>query len=518
MSILAVVLLLPLIGFFLVLWAPRNSKLPFTVAFGTTLITFLTSLGLLGPALGSPARFTSEVNRIWVDSPNLQIRLHLGVDGVNLWLVLLTTLLLPIGVWISQNMIKERNKNFYALLLLFQFGLIGVFTAVDLFVFYIFWEVALVPMYLMVGGWGGGKRGPTAVKFFVYTFLGSVFMLGSILYLHSQTNTFDYVELTNAIGSGRITLDPGQQLLLFLGFFAAFAVKVPIFPLHTWLPATYTQAPAPATFLLAAVMSKMGAYGLIRFALPLAPAGAHRCAGWIAALAIIGIIYGALLALVQTNVKTLLAYSSVSHLGFIVLGIFTFDQQGADGAVYQMIAHGLSTGALFILAGYMEERRGSMNIEDFGGWANFTPKLATTFMIAMLASIGLPTLCNFIGEFLVLQGAALVRFSWSVWAAIGVILSAAYMLWLYQRTFLGKTQHQHEEHHKKFDLRPGELAPVAVLIALMVWLGTYTQSFMPPITSATGHLLDLTSISNQYRVDLNKPILPVQVAEVSGAR
>jgi NADH-quinone oxidoreductase subunit M len=265
-------------------------------------------------------------------------------------------------------------------------------------------------------------------------------------------------------------------------------------------------------------MSKMGAYGLIRFALPLAPAGAHRSAGWVAALAIIGIIYGALLALVQTNIKTLLAYSSVSHLGFIVLGIFTFDQQGADGAVYQMIAHGLSTGALFILAGYMEERRGSMNIEDFGGWANFAPKLATTFMIALLASIGLPILCNFIGEFLVLQGAALVRFSWSVWAAIGVILSAAYMLWMYQRTFLGKTQHQHEEHHKKFDLRVSELVPVAVLIAFMFWLGTYTQSFMPPITSATGHLLDLTSISNQYRVDLHKQIVPVQLAEASGAR
>ncbi|MFL6447267.1 MAG: NuoM family protein [Bryobacteraceae bacterium] len=518
MSLLAVVLLLPLIGFFLLLWAPRDSKLPFTTAFGTTLITFLISLGLIGAVLKNPARFTSEINRLWVDSPGLQIRLHLGVDGVNLWLVLLTTLLLPIGVWISRSMIKTRQKNFYALLLLFQFGLVGVFTAVDLFIFYIFWEVALVPMYLMVGGWGGGQRGPTAVKFFVYTFLGSVFMLGSILYLHSQTNTFDYVELTNGMGSGRISLDPGQQLLLFLGFFAAFAVKVPIFPLHTWLPATYTQAPAPATFLLAGVMSKMGAYGLIRFALPLAPAGAHRSAGWVAALAIVGIIYGALLALVQTNIKTLLAYSSVSHLGFIVLGIFTFDQQGADGAVYQMIAHGLSTGALFILAGYMEERRGSMNIEDFGGWANFAPKLATTFMIAMLASIGLPTLCNFIGEFLVLQGAALVRFSWSVWAAIGVILSAAYMLWLYQRTFLGKTRHQHEEHHKRFDLRPAELAPVAVLIGLMVWLGVYTQSFMPPITSATGHLLDLTSISNQYRVDLQKRIVPVQVAEASGAR
>lgn len=518
MSLLAVVLLLPLIGFFCVLLAPRASRMPFAVAFGFTVGTFLASLGLIGPALANPARFTSEINRIWVDSPGLQIRLHMGIDGVNLWLILLTTLLLPIGVWISQSLIKVRQKNFYALLLLFQFGLIGVFTAVDLFIFYIFWEVALVPMYLMVGGWGGGKRGPTAVKFFVYTFLGSVMMLGSILYLHSQAATFDYVELTNSIGSGKVSLDASQQLLLFLGFFAAFAVKVPVFPLHTWLPDTYTQAPAPATFLLAAVMSKMGAYGLIRFALPLAPGGAHRCAGWIAALAIIGIIYGALLALVQTNVKGVLAYSSVSHLGFIVLGIFTFDQQGADGAVYQMIAHGLSTGALFILAGYMEERRGSMAIGDFGGWANFAPKLATFFMIALLASIGLPTLCNFIGEFLVLQGAALVRFSWSVWAAIGVILSAAYMLWLYQRTFLGKTQHQHEPHHTQYDLRPAEWAPVAILIAMMIWLGTYTQSFMPPITSATGHLLDLTSISNQYRVDLRRPLPPVQVAEALRAR
>src|SRR3954467_15450141 len=207
MSLLGITLLLPLLGFFAVLFTPRRSKTSFTVAFFISVLTFLVSLGLIGSARINPAQFTSSVDTMWVDSPGLQIRLHLGIDGVNLWLVLLTTLLLPIGVWISQSMIKARKKNFYALLLLFQFGLIGVFTAVDLFVFYIFWEVALVPMYLMVGGWGGAKRGPTAVKFFVYTFLGSVFMLGSILYLHSQTNTFDYVELTNAIGSGRITLD-----------------------------------------------------------------------------------------------------------------------------------------------------------------------------------------------------------------------------------------------------------------------------------------------------------------------
>src|SRR5581483_6835779 len=270
--------------------------------------------------------------------------------------------------------------------------------------------------------------------------LGSVLMLASILYLHSQAGTFDYLQILSAFGSGRVMLSPSQQMLLFLGFFAAFAVKVPIFPLHTWLPDTYAEAPAPATFLLAAVMSKMGAYGLIRYGLALSPAGAHRCASWIILLAIIGIVYGALLAFIQPNIKRLIAYSSISHLGFIVLGIFTFNQQGEDGAVYQMIAHGISTGALFLLAGYLEERRGSMEIADFGGVATPAPGLAAAFMIAMFASIGLPALCNFIGEYLVLQGAALAKFSWAAWAALGVILSAVYMLWMYQRTFWGKVK------------------------------------------------------------------------------
>ncbi len=308
------------------------------------MITFLISLGLITPVVANPAQFTSSLDFRWINSPGLQIHLHIGIDGVNLWLILLTTLLLPIAVWMSQTMIKERQKNFFALLLLFEFGLIGVFSALDLFAFYVFWEVALVPMYLMVGSWGGARRGPAAVKFFVYTMAGSVLMLGSIIFLHSATGTFDYVETLNAFTSGRVSLSSTQQLLLFLGFFAAFAVKVPIFPLHTWLPNAYAEAPMPATFLLAAVMSKMGAYGLIRYCLPLFPTGSQRCAGWIAVLAIIGIIYGALLALIQPNIKRLLAYSSLSHLGFIVLGIFTFSQQGADGAVYQMLAHGISTG------------------------------------------------------------------------------------------------------------------------------------------------------------------------------
>ncbi len=497
MNILGLTLFLPLIGFFLLLFTPRGSKAPYYVALLATVVTFLCSLGLIAPVAANGSQFASAINKMWTDVPGMQIRFHLGVDGISLWLVLLTTLLLPIAVWISDSMIKDRQKNFFALLLLFEFGLIGVFTALDLFVFYVFWEIALVPMYLMVGSWGSGLRGPAAVKFFVYTMLGSVLMLGSILYLHSYTGTFDYIEIMKGLSSGSFSLLPSQQLLLFLGFFAAFAVKVPIFPFHTWLPDAYTQAPTPATFLLAAVMSKMGAYGLIRYCLTLTSSGAHSCAVWINVLAIIGIIYGALLALMQTNIKRLIAYSSISHLGFIVLGIFSFRQQGADGAVYQMIAHGVSTGALFLLAGYLEQRRGSLEIADFGGVANVAPGLSTAFMIALLASIGLPTLSNFIGEFLVLQGAALARFSWAVWAAIGVILSAAYMLWMYQRVFFGKRT----EHAPFFpDLSLRDWVPLLPLILFMVWLGSYTQSFMPPITTATSHLLEQTNMNNQYQV------------------
>lgn len=513
MNWLALTLALPLAGFFILLCLPRTSK-GSSIALLTTAITFVTSLGLIGPAVTHPAQFTSSINSLWVDSPGLRIRFHIGIDGINLWLVLLTTLLVPIAVWISQSMIKERSKNFLALLLLFEFGLIGVFSALDLFAFYVFWEVALVPMYLMVGSWGGTRRGPAAVKFFVYTMLGSVLMLGSIIYLHAQSGTFDYVETLDALTSGRLILSPGQQLFLFLGFFAAFAVKVPIFPLHTWLPNAYVEAAMPATFLLAAVMSKMGTYGLIRFCLPLFPTGSHICTGWIVVLAITGIIYGALIALIQPNIKRLIAYSSLSHLGFVVLGIFTFSQQGADGAVYQMIAHGISIGALFLLAGYLEQRTGSLEIADCGGLATSAPRLATAFMITMLASIGLPSLCNFVGEFLILQGAALTKFSWAAWAAVGVILSAAYMLWMYQRTFWRKPK---DSALAILDLTARDWVPILPLIALIVWLGSFTQSFMPSITSATARILDATTVNEEYRVELMLPN-PTPIAKISHAR
>jgi NADH-quinone oxidoreductase subunit M len=514
MNLLAILLLLPLAGFFVVAFSPRDSKVPYLAALAITLITFAVSFGLIDPATTDPTHFSSVIDLPWITTPGFEIHLHLGVDGINLWLIILTTFLLPIAVWMSESMIKDRKKSFFALLLLFEFGLIGVFTALDLFVFYLFWEVALVPMYLMVGAWGSGIRGPAAVKFFVYTMFGSVLMLASLIYLLSITGSTGYLQILTAFSSGRVTLSSDQQLLIFLGFFMAFAVKVPIFPFHTWLPNTYTEAPMPATFLLAAIMSKMGTYGLLRFALTVSPGAAQRCAPWIVVLAIIGIIYGALIALMQTNLKRLIAYSSVSHLGFIVLGIFSFTQQGADGAVYQMLAHGLSTGGLFLLAGYLEQRRGSLEISDLGGIATPAPVLSTVFMITLLASIGLPTLCNFIGEFLVLQGAAIAHFSWAVWAALGVILSAAYMLWMYQRVFLGKT----DETTAKFtDLSISDLVPVAPLLLMMVWLGCYTQTFMPAISSATKNLLDQTTMNNTYQVQKQTPGLK-QVAESTHAR
>jgi NADH-quinone oxidoreductase subunit M len=499
---LAIVLFLPLAGGLLAAFAPRNSKAPLYPAFAASIAAFLVSLGLIAPSFGQGARFTSVIDWPWIDGLGFQIRFHLGVDGISLWLILLTTLLMPIAVWMAGRMVADRQKDFCALLLLFEFGLIGVFSALDLFVFYIFWEVALVPMYLMVGSWGGARRGPVAVKFFVYTMLGSVLMLASILYLHSRTGSFDYVDILNAFSSGRIALSESQQLWVFIGFFAAFAVKVPIFPFHTWLPDTYTEAPMPATFLLAAVMSKMGAYGLLRYSLSLAPGGAQRCASWIAVLAIIGILYGALLALIQPNIKRLIAYSSLSHLGFVVLGIFTFKQQGADGAVYQMLAHGVSTGALFLLAGFLQQRGHSLEIADFGGLAARAPRLATVFSITLFASIGLPTLCNFVGEFLILQGAALTKFSWAAWAAIGVILSAAYMLWMYQRTFFGKPN---ERISGFVDLAGRDWLPLLPLLALMVWLGCYTQTFLQPISASTSHLLEQTTMNDQYRVSLRLP-------------
>jgi NADH-quinone oxidoreductase subunit M len=490
MTVLDFVLFLPLLGFFAMLITPKdNPKVLRWTALFISLGIFVVSLDLLAPYwFAYPTGYTFQTYKAWINFP--PIHYHVGLDGLSLWLVLLTTFLTPIAVVISWKYIDHRVKEYFAFLILLEFGLIGVFVSIDLFLFYVFWEVALVPMYFLIGIWGHDRRIYATVKFFLYTMAGSVLMLGAIIYIYNQTGTFDYAVLKNLAAAGHFALSAREEMLLFLAFFVAFAVKVPLFPLHTWLPDAHVEAPTAGSVMLASVMLKMGTYGLLRFCVPLFPNAAHQSAPWINALAITGIIFGALVALVQPNMKKLVAYSSVSHLGFVVLGIFSFTQQGMDGAVFQMLAHGVSTGALFILVGYLYERRHSLEISAYGGVATPAPNLAVVFLITTLASIGLPMLSNFVGEYLVLQGAATANFNWAVAAALGVILSACYMLWLYQRIFFGKAS-ESVTHHVG-DLTAREWAAILPLLALMFWMGTFSQTFMPAISMQNAEILQQT--------------------------
>ena len=511
MNLLLLVLVLPAAGFLIALALPRSSPASSRYwALGISLVTFIASLALIGWFDRSLAGDQFTVDRLWISSP--EIRFHIAADGVSVWLVLLSTFLTPICVLISWNSIQNRAKEFYAFLLLLECGLVGVFLAQDLFLFYVFWEVSLVPMYFLIGIWGHERRIYAAVKFFLYTMAGSVLMLAAIIYLYNRAGTFGYAAILDQLSSGRLAFTPYEQMLLFLAFFVAFAIKVPLFPLHTWLPDAHVEAPTAGSVMLASVMLKMGTFGILHYALPLFPSAGRRCAPWIAVLAIIGIIYGALVAMVQPNMKKLVAYSSVSHLGFVVLGIFSFTQLGLDGAVYQMLNHGITTGALFVLVGLMYERRHSLAIEDYGGVATAAPWLSTVFLITTLASIGLPLLNNFVGEFLVLQGAALANFKWAIWAALGVILSACYMLWMYQRVFYGELKEAVRSHLPDLNLR--EWAVVVPLIAMMVWMGVYSKSFLDPVGKTTARVLEQTQVHVGERVDLRMPLR----TEVSRAR
>lgn len=497
MNLLDIVLAIPLIGFLALLLVPRSAEKAIRQgALGFSLVAFVASLGLA-------FRFQTELpgeqfitDLIWVVSPN--IHYHVSLDGLSLWLVILTTFLTPICILISWRSIQSRTKEFFAFMLLLEFGLSGVFAAQDLFLFYVFWEISLVPMYFLIGIWGHERRIYAAVKFFLYTMAASVLMLTAIIYVYNRAFTFNYSDILAMLESGRLHFSAAEQVLLFLAFFVAFAVKVPLFPLHTWLPDAHVEAPSAGSVMLASVMLKMGTYGLARFCLPMFPGAARAFAPWIVVLAIIGIIYGALVAMVQPNMKKLVAYSSVSHLGFVVLGIFSFTQLGMDGAVYQMLNHGISTGALFVLVGFLYERRHSLAIADYGGVATPAPWLSTVFMVTMLASIGLPTLNNFVGEFLVLQGSAQVNFRWTIFAAIGVILSACYMLWLYQRVFYGQAPDEVRRH--VFDLNPREWAAILPLILMMVWMGIYSQSFLPAVRKTTARILEQTQVNVQIQV------------------
>jgi len=485
-NLLDLVIAIPGVGFILTLLIPRRQEQAirmFTLA--VSLLAFVLSLGLAtGYQFGQTGQqFVTDV--VWISNP--EIHWHVGIDGLSLWLIILSTLLTPIAILISWRFIKDRPKEFYAFLILLEFGLVGVFAAWDLFLFYVFWEIVLVPMYFLIGIWGHERRIYAAVKFFLYTLAGGLMMLAAIIFLYNRAGTFDYAAILSGIESGKVVFSHGEETFLFLAFFIAFAIKVPLFPLHTWLPDAHVEAPSAGSLMLASVMLKMGTYGLVRFCLPMFPNASHENAPWIIILAIIGIIYGALVAMVQPNMKKLVAYSSVSHLGFVVLGIFSFTQMGLDGAVYQMLNHGISTGALFVLVGFMYERRHSLAIEDYGGVATAAPWLSTIFLITTLASIGLPTLNNFVGEFLILQGTAQAKFIWTVFAALGVILSACYMLWMYQRVFFGETNEDVKHHMPDFNAR--EWACMIPLVVMMVWMGVYTQTFLPAVSEANSRIL-----------------------------
>jgi NADH-quinone oxidoreductase subunit M len=476
MNLLTAVLFLPLAAFLIALAIPRASS-----AQGSRMWALISSVAIFAVSLGLLVWFDRNaageqfgIDVPWIGTPN--IHFAISVNGVSLWLILLSTFLTPLCVLVSWNSIKDRCKEFYAFLLLLEFGLVGVFMAQDLFLFYVFWEVALVPMYFLIGIWGHDRRVYAALKFFVYTMAGSVLMLGAIIYVYNKTLTFSYPAILEMLANGRLTFPAGEQMLLFLAFFLAFAIKVPLFPLHTWLPDAHVEAPTAGSIMLAGVMLKMGTYGILHFCLPLFPSAARLCAPWIGVLAIIGIVYGSLVALVQPNLKKLVAYTSVAHLGFVVLGIFSFTQPGLDGAVYQMLNHGVSTGALFLFVGILYERRHSLEIADYGGVATAAPWLSAAFLVTTLASIGLPTLNNFVGEFLVLQGTAIANFTWAVWASLGVILSACYMLWMYQRVFYGQVTDDHNAAladiggRERLALWPTVLAALAMGLLPWWWL------------------------------------------------
>jgi NADH-quinone oxidoreductase subunit M len=492
----SLVIFLPAVGALLTLFLRRASSIRWT-ALVTTTVTFVLSLGLFvgyDPAVSTAlAPQMSDVWAGWVPG-DYDVKYIVGIDGLSLLLVLLTTLLGPIVVLSSWTYIGEKHKGYYALLLLLQTGITGVFASFDLFLFYIFFELTLIPMYFIIGIWGGTERIYAAVKFVIYTLVGSLLMLVGILYLGYAAG--------EAVNNGVFTTDwytlleynvpLATQGWLFAVFAFSFAIKVPLFPLHTWLPDAHVQAPTGGSVILAGVLLKMGTYGLLRFCLPLFPNVAQSYAGLFAVIAIIGIIYGALVARVQDDAKSLVAYSSISHLGFVVLGLFAFTTEAMQGAVIQMINHGISTGALFLLVGMLYERRHTRMMDDYGGLATSVPVLTTFMVISVLASAGLPGLNGFVGEFLILLGSFKSTVIDSpilvALATSGVILAAMYLLHMLYRTFFGELTH--EANVQMPDLNAREFVLMAPLIVLMFVLGFFPNPFLRQTAPTTKFLLD----------------------------
>src|SRR5438874_7838890 len=490
---LSLILFEPLVGaLVLLLVNKRNEDAIRWIANVAALVGFVISIPLWFWYNPSSADFQLVERAPWI--PSVGAEYFLGVDGYSALLILLTTLIGAIAVLCSWAGITERVKEYYVSLLILQTGLLGAFMALDFLLFFLFWEVMLVPMYFLIGIWGGGRRLYSAIKFFLYTLVGSVVMLLGILALyfhgHSVTGayTFDVTELQ------QLTIPFALPKWIFLALFFGFAIKVPMFPFHTWLPDAHTDAPTAGSVILAAIMLKMGTYGFVRFSLPILPDASRYFVPLVAALSIVGIVYGALVALAQTDWKRLVAYSSVSHMGMVMLGMFALTPVALTGSIVQQLNHGISTGALFLIVGIVYERRHTREISDYGGLSKVMPVYAAVFLIMTMSSIGLPALNGFIGEFLILQGVFVASKMWAAFAASGVVLGAAYMLYLYQRTMFGRIENPKNE--RLLDLSHREFATFAPLLILAVWMGLYPEPFLRRLQSSVQHVV--ARVSPQY--------------------
>ncbi len=485
-NLLSQVIFLPLLGLFLLLWVPaRFVRAIRGITLFVAIADFIFSLALYRGyashiALPSTveAGFAFVQNIPWIEFLNVYYKV--GIDGISLLLILLTTFTLPWVVIFSMGSIHRKEKSYYVCLLLLQTAMIGTFAALDLFLFYVFWEAMLIPMYFLIGVWGGARRIYAALKFFIYTMVGSVLMLAAILYLYYQSQgSFDYeVWLQN------LKLAPSLQLILFSAFALSFAIKVPMFPLHTWLPDAHVEAPTAGSVILAGILLKMGSYGFIRFAMPLFPQAVMQAKPLIATLAVIGIVYGALVSMVQQDVKKLVAYSSVSHLGFVMLGLIALSPQSVEGAVYQMLNHGISTGSLFLLVGMLYDRRHTRQISDFGGIAHKMPWYTVFFLVVTFSSIALPGTNGFVGEFLILMGSYSTYPVLVAVSTTAVIFAAVYMLWMVQRVFFGPIRHPENEKLKDLDKR--EIAVLVPMVVMIFWMGLYPKPFFHLMEGSVG--------------------------------
>lgn len=495
-AILTNVTFLPLLGVLAMLFIPQQSangkKIIRWVSLIFSIFVFIASLRIYFGFDPGVSGFQFVENVEWI--PSYGIRYHLGLDGISFWLVLLTTFLTPVTILSTWSAVEKRVKEFQIAILVLETAMLGTFVALDLFLFYVFWELMLIPMYLIIGVWGGERRIYAAIKFFLYTAVGSLLMLVCIIglvYFHKEQTgelTFNLLSLYNT------DLAHNFEILFFAAFALAFAIKVPMFPFHTWLPDAHVEAPTAGSVILAGILLKMGTYGFIRFAMPLFPEGSAFFAPLIITLSVIGIIYGALVAMVQPDIKKLVAYSSVSHLGYCMLGLYVLNSQGVEGSILQMINHGISTGALFLLVGIVYERRHTRLISEYGGIARIMPIYATTFLVVTLSSIGLPTTNGFVGEFLILLGTFKANKIAAVFAASGVILGAVYMLWMVQRVFYGEVTNPKNLKLKDMNLR--ECLYLAPLVVFIFWIGLYPNFFLDKMHVSAGDFIKQVKIES----------------------